>query len=157
MKKALLLCILTALFFAGCNKNQKAVKRLDGNWQVTEVTVDGAAVQSNFIIKDSIADFSNITRYSFQECKVKKDNCDGTMYGTMMDSSVIKLSGLDFPFNYEITDKGGTINFTVAFDDAIAATTTAATIVEQTKTSFIFEVDGTQITLEKEGTDNEEE
>lgn len=165
MKKALLLCMITVLFFAGCNKDQKAVKRLDGNWQVTEITVDGTVIQSkllelsNFIMKDSIADFTGITSYSFQECKVKKDNCDGTMYGTVMDSSVVKLSGLDFPFIYTISDKGGKIDFTVAFNDTIAATTTTATIIEQTKTSFIFEIGATKtiITLEKEGTESKDE
>lgn len=165
MKKALLLCMITVLFFAGCNKDQKAVKRLDGYWQVTEITVDGTVIQSklleeelsNFIMKDSIADFTGITSYSFQECKVKKDNCDGTMYGTVMDSSVIKLSGLDFPFTYTISDKGGKIDFTVAFNDTIAATTTTATIIEQTKNSFIFEIGATKITLEKEGTESEDE
>jgi hypothetical protein len=61
MRNVIMLSTLMLMFIiAGCSKDQKAVKTLDGVWQLTKL--NGNSVDANLVYK-----------LTFTECKLKKD------------------------------------------------------------------------------------
>lgn len=130
-----------ALLAVACNKNQSAVKKLDGNWNVTSlvVTEDGSSIdliESGFITSASIM---------FEGCKLKDDEfCSMTTtttteFGSDTESDV-----------YAVTDDGETLQ---TKDDEESSEIETIEIVELTKTDCkLKQVDGdttTEMTLEK--------
>ena len=130
-----------ALLAVACNKNQSAVKKLDGNWNVTSlvVTEDGSSIdfiESGFITSASIM---------FEGCKLKDDEfCSMTTttttdFGSNTESDV-----------YAVTDDGQTLQ---TKDEEESSEIETIEIVELTKTDCkLKQVDGdttTEMTLEK--------
>ena len=111
MKKLSLFFITALLIIGACSKDQKTVNRLEGDWKITEVTVDGVA--------EPDSSYRDAT-YSFEKCKVKKTSCDGTF----------TEDGKALPFTYKITDKGTKITMTFL---GIQST---GDIIENSKTKF---------------------
>lgn len=90
-----------------CNKNQSAVKKLDGQWQLTKQ--NGVAV-----------DADDISKITFTECKLKKDEyCDIQFSYTILGQTITN-SG-----QFLVTDDGETLE--------IKFTTGGQTSVDQLK------------------------
>ena len=91
MKKVAVLFSLTFILVLGsCNKDQGAVKQLDGEWE--EVTIDGQAVPD-----------SSKGKYTFESCKLKTEEFCNAFY-TSADGNV-----LDYTFAVE--EKGTVLTF----------------------------------------------
>jgi PBP1b-binding outer membrane lipoprotein LpoB len=141
MKKVLMIAAV-ALLAVACNKNQSAVKKLDGTWDVTslKVTEDGTSI--DFIE----AGFINSATITFDGCKLKNDEfCAMTTttesdFGTDTEADV-----------YAVTDDGTTLQ---TKDDAASTSIETIEIVELSKTDCkLKQVDGdtvTEMTLEKQ-------
>jgi len=120
MKKILVVStlFLSALMIS-CNKNQKAVKELEGNWE--EVTIDGTNVPE--------ADRGTI---NFDYCKLKKDewcqmtytNSDGYSAGSN---------------NYKVIEKGEVLVQMIQ-DSTKGSIELQANIIELTKTDLKLEL-----------------
>lgn len=90
MKRLLLVCAV-GLIAVACNKNQKAVKKLDGVWEVTSIkyTEDGTT-------EEGLIDGYSAT-LTFDGCKLKKDEFCGlttvTSFGgdTETDTQVYRV------------------------------------------------------------------
>jgi hypothetical protein len=133
MKKAkYLLLLVSTMIIVSCSKDMKVVKQLDGSWKVTSWTEDGVAAPA--------AEYENMT-YNFTKCKVKKEDCDGSI----TDGST------SMPFTYRVTEKGEKITMTYNFLGVNFSET--ADIEEHSKTKFVISSveDGvkTVITMEK--------
>lgn len=123
MRKLAWVAILVISFTAiSCNKNQKVVKQLEGDWKITSLKING--------IPDT-ADYSR-DRYHFEKCKVKKTDCEG--YYKTVDPS---KGEVNFNFTYNITDDGTKIN--IMMDLFGFSETTTATIKENTGERFVWE------------------
>ena len=91
-----------------CNKNQAVVKDLEGTWNVTEETYDGVPADPEMY---------EGTTYTFEKCKVKKEDCPGTI------SYVDPLKGTQTTdFTYSITDKGEKITFMINYFGIVETT-----------------------------------
>jgi hypothetical protein len=128
--------VFAALFFTACSKDQVAVRKLDGKWQVTKETT---TLNNGTPITTPVADLGDI-RYEFTKCKQKKEGlCDGKI--------VAALGGFNFeiPFGYMVEDKGETLIIDEDNDTATTTDQNRATIVELSKDKCIFtytETDG---------------
>ena len=77
MKKIAIFIFLTLLVFS-CNKNQSAVKKLDGEWNVTKF-----ASSENGVTTDLIGP-NFAMKYKFDNCKLKDNEyCNFTTYTTV--------------------------------------------------------------------------
>ena len=101
MKKILTLLALLSVVVWSCSKDQKVVKQLEGDWTVTNMTRNGTAVAAS--------EYSGM-KYTFENCKVKKGDCDGTL--SVPDSTKGTYSQA---FTYNIQDKGEIINIKFSF------------------------------------------
>ena len=94
MKKLILLLSIT-YFLTGCSKDQRTVNKLDGEWNIKTLTINGQPV-------------SGLTgSWEFEKCKQKKGECDGKIteiYGGATDI---------YTFEYEVSDKGKEIEITL--------------------------------------------
>ncbi|WP_027419043.1 hypothetical protein [Crocinitomix catalasitica] len=98
MKNKLFLILPFALILivAACNKDQKAVKTLDGSWEL--VKVDGEAIEA----EDEVT-------YTFDNCKLRKEEyCNVTM--TDAESTITE--------EYKIEDDGETLVIKTDFEGA---------------------------------------
>lgn len=120
MKKSILIIPFALLVISACNKNQKVVKQLDGDWKLTGEKVNGTAV--------TVSD--NIT-YHFDKCKVKNEDCDGSMSFTDSTKGSITL-----PMKYNVTEDG--TKFTTIVNILGSDETTVSDIVEHSKSKFVF-------------------
>ncbi|MBD3638605.1 MAG: hypothetical protein HUJ25_14725 [Crocinitomicaceae bacterium] len=115
MKKIVFMTLaLVGLVMISCNKDQSAVKKLDGTWKSVEQ--DGSA----------IADSNQVT-YTFMNCKLKTDEyCDAT--GKYSD-------GTTENFEYKVSGDGTIMSWKT--DDGQGNTfELPATIDELTKTNM---------------------
>ncbi|MEX2597063.1 MAG: lipocalin family protein [Salibacteraceae bacterium] len=122
---------LGLLVMTSCNKNQRAVKDLAGTWTVTDQTYDGVSVPKE--------EFEGTT-YTFNECKVKKEDCTGSLtYNDPLKGSQTTA------FTYSVSDKGETITMNMSFMGETE--TTVGDIEELTDSKFVFSSneDGTEI------------
>lgn len=88
--------ILLSLFvFSSCQKEQKVVNKLEGNWEVVTKTTNGAVSA-----KESYAG----TTYYFIKCKSKNGSCDG----------IFTERNNPTPFHYNITEDGDRINIFIS-------------------------------------------
>ena len=141
MRKLLFVAIaFTGIALVSCNKDQAAVKKLDGNWNTTAMTAETAG----FTI-DLFAGLVESASMTFTACKLKKDEwCTGT--------STIKFTG--FPESvdnvvYRVTGDGTTLE---SKDHADSTDVTTITIDELSKSDAKFtqiDVSGTVTTTTK--------
>jgi len=117
MKTVKLLMLAVVISLASCNKDQKAVNQLEGDWKITSLKVDGVAQPSS--------DYENTT-YTFEKCKVKNGDCPGK----------ITEDGKSFDFTYNVSEKGE--KMTIKFDILGTKVTTVADILESSKTKFVW-------------------
>ncbi len=108
MKKGLFLITAVALLvFASCNKNQKAVKTLDGSWEL--VSTDGVAV----------TDPDDVTTVTYSNCKLKKDEyCEVTTKdsdGT--ETAMYKVEDDGETLIYKVTESGISIELKSTIDE----------------------------------------
>lgn len=120
MKNVLLLSTLMLMFVvAGCNKNQKAVKTLDGKWQLSKE--NGNTVSSD-----------EIYQMTFSNCKLRKDEYCAVRLDLTFIGGNISISG-----DFRVLDKGETIETRFTFDGDTEIT--RLTMRELTKTKFVWE------------------
>lgn len=135
--KRVLLFAFVALVFVACNKNQAAVKKLDGKWTVTEMTYSDGGFSADVIALGGSASFT------FTSCKLKKDEwCDGSSSVTYPAA----MGGLtdNSTFLFRVTGDGTTME---SKDSDTSSTITSMTIDELTKSDAKFTmVDGTATT-----------
>jgi hypothetical protein len=132
MKKILTLLALLSVVVWSCSKDQKVVKQLEGDWTVTNMTRNGTAVAAS--------EYSGM-KYSFENCKVKKGDCDGTL--SVPDSTKGTYSQA---FTYNIQDKGEIINIKFSIL-GLTATAVVGTIEEHSDSKFVYSY------TESQGTD----
>ena len=132
MKKILTLLALLSVVVWSCSKDQKVVKQLEGDWTVTNMTRNGPAVAAS--------EYSGM-KYTFENCKVKKGDCDGTL--SVPDSTKGTYSQA---FTYNIQDKGEIINIKFSIL-GLTATAVVGTIEEHSDSKFVYSY------TESQGTD----
>ncbi len=119
MKKIIMIAAI-ALLAVACNKNQAAVKKLDGTWKATSVksTDDGVTVEL-------IGTFVTSYTFVFDGCKLKTDEfCNVT-------STIVTPFGTETEADlYRVTEDGEKIEMK---DDASSTTVNTATITDLTK------------------------
>ncbi len=140
MKTLKLLFVATALSLVvfACNKNQKVVRQLNGEWKITEMKYNGDPVDKS--------EYENTT-YTFEKCKVSKGDCDGEM--KTVDPS---KGTVTFPFTYSIDEKGTEITINLEVFGFVESET--GEILEHSKKKFVWSVedadgDVTETTMEK--------
>ncbi|NOQ71863.1 MAG: hypothetical protein GQ574_07675 [Crocinitomix sp.] len=142
MKKFFMIAAI-ALIAVACNKNQAAVKKLDGTWKATAINYTEDGVTANWLELG----FITSATYVFDGCKLKNDEfCNLTTtivssFGTNTESDL-----------YNVTNDGETLQ---TKDDASSTTINAITIDELTNSTLKIsetDVDGakTEIVLEKQ-------
>ncbi|MEO9531826.1 MAG: hypothetical protein ABJG68_13680 [Crocinitomicaceae bacterium] len=124
MRKLLFVAVaISGLMLVSCNKNQAAVKKLDGAW-----TVNKAATTEDGVTYDFVASGDATMSLTFTECKLKADEwCSMTStvtWGNLTDTEtdVFRVTGDGMTFEQK--------------DDSGSSTTETSTITELTKTSF---------------------
>lgn len=136
MKKILLIALITITAIA-CNKNQRAVKKLDGEWKVTKITY----TEDNVSESETDIDMT----LSFDNCKLKNNEYCSMTTTLTSDSDTYTESGF-----YKVTSDGTIL---ILADDLNGSDSEAITIVELSSKKLILEqVDGNekiQIELEK--------
>jgi hypothetical protein len=136
MKKIITILALAVILVSACSKDQKVVKQLDGEWKTTAVKVNGVSVD--------MSAYGDV-RYKFTKCKVSKGDCDGTLISQDPTKGSIETS-----FTYNIENDGKTINIKYSF---LGFTTSIkGDIIEQTKTTFIYEYTNTETIDEYDST-----
>tara|TARA_B110000046_G_C12981533_1_gene393560 strand:+ start:1013 stop:1591 length:579 start_codon:yes stop_codon:yes gene_type:complete len=123
MKKVLMIAAI-ALIAVACNKNQAAVKKLDGTWSATSYTYTEDGVTLDLLESGFI---TSVT-YTFDNCKLKDDEfCNLT---TTVVSSFGTVTEDDL---YSVTNDGETLQ---TKDDASSTTVNSITIDELTNSTF---------------------
>jgi hypothetical protein len=129
--KKIMMIVAIALLAVACNKDQAAVKKLDGTWTATSVksTEDGVTFEL-------IGTFVTSYTFVFDGCKLKTDefcNVTATLvspFGTETEADL-----------YRVVGDGETIEMK---DDASSTTISTATITELTKSDCTLTMtDGT--------------
>lgn len=120
--------LFLALSFSSCNKNQAVVKDLEGEWNLTAKTENGAAVPASEI---------SSTYYVFQTCKVKSGDCNGSI-----NSGDPTKGTVTFPFTYNVTDDAKKFNMSISILGI--QNKVAADIIEQSDSKFVFEYTDTE-------------
>jgi len=114
---------IIAITAIACNKNQKAVRKLDGKWELTKLsyTEDG--------VTETETEFQLI--WEFDNCKLKNnDFC--SMTSTEIDGS----DSYTYSSFYKVTGDGNTL---VASEDLTGADTETLTIIELTNDVLVLE------------------
>jgi hypothetical protein len=127
MKNVILYSALMLLVFAGCNKDQRAVRILDGSWQLTKE--NGAPVE-----------FGYSEQITFSNCKLKKDE-----YCTIKFDIADSGESFSFVGDYKVMDKGETLELRFTFFGEseiqrmkIKELTKSKLVLEQTEGSSIY-------------------
>ena len=135
MKKILFLSVaVVALMLVSCNKDQAAVKKLNGTWNVTaSSTTNGGVTVDNMQWVDEI-------KMTFNECKLKTDEwCTG--------STMTTAGSFSFTDNqlYRVTGDGTQLEVK---SDTSSSSADIITINELTKTEMkLTQVDGNNTTV----------
>ena len=120
--------LILSVAFSSCNKNQAVVKDLEGDWDLTAKTENGVAVPASEI---------DNTYYTFQVCKVKSGDCNGSINAGDPTKGTIT-----FPFTYNVTDDAKKFNMNISILGVVSPV--AADIIEQSDTKFVFEYTDTE-------------
>jgi hypothetical protein len=95
MKTLLPLLIVFTFVAAGCSKNQRKVKRIDGKWNVVEATIQGFGNTDPDVI------------YEFEFCRLRTDDfCDFSVHNFETDDVTTGV--------YRISNRGTTLEMTVS-------------------------------------------
>ncbi len=131
MKNVLMLSTLMLMFVvASCNKNQTAVKKLDGTWQLTHQ--NGNPV-----------DADEITKMTFTKCKLKKDE-----YCQMSFSYTALGQTFSASAQFLVMDDGNTLEY--KYTSAGQTSIERLKIKELTKSKLILEItEGTTVYTEE--------
>lgn len=112
MKKILLFVgIITLIAFAPSCKKRALKKNLVGEWTVTEMTLNGEAVELKEITNEDSLDLTSIRGMAFYRCEKqdKEKRCAGYMTGSITQYDLVKKTtvknGLVYQFTYEIEKK----------------------------------------------------
>jgi hypothetical protein len=100
MKKLKFIGIFIMLaVFTSCNKNQSAIRKLDGDWQMVESTATNGQSSTTVTYTSQ-----NASTYDFDDCKLKKDEYCNV-------SITQKIFGVSVSLNhqYRVTDDGKTL------------------------------------------------
>ena len=127
MKKALSILVL-AVIFLSCNKDQSAVKKLDGTWDLTKMEIEADLFGTS--VKLDLIGLGGSGTMTFQNCKLADDewcNVSSTTFNPL-DSSTVTANDL-----YRVMNEGTTLE-TKTSDTA--STSTIMTIHELTR-SFL--------------------
>jgi len=128
MKKVLLVAVVALLAIA-CNKNQSAVKKLDGVWNVTKfATTDSSGVS---------VDLSSLIQmeYTFDGCKLKDNEyCNVSVKTTFFGQSDTQTS------LYTVKNDGETLEFKQS--DSLATVTTLDIVSLSRSTLVLKQIDG---------------
>ena len=120
MKKILMIAAI-ALLAVACNKNQKAVKKLDGSWEQTSFKIFYSGTSFELVGTEGFP----TTTYTFENCKLKDDEfCNGTITQANESGSVTDA------ILYRVTDDGTTLEYK---DDTSSDTVEKITIEELSK------------------------
>jgi hypothetical protein len=149
MKKLFMIAAI-ALLAVACNKDQAAVKKLDGTWKVTSMKSTSALLGEI----ELLGTFFTSVQIVFDGCKLKTDEfCTVT---TTTVASALFGGETDVESDlFRVTNDGETIEMK---DDASSVTINTMTINELTKTTCKFtqtegtgeELSTTVVTLEKQ-------
>ncbi|NOQ76029.1 MAG: hypothetical protein GQ574_28745 [Crocinitomix sp.] len=106
MKKVGIVLML-ALFVTACNKNQKAVNKLEGTWNATHfITTDLADGETTDIIASGYLNLE----YTFEDCKLKKEE------GCLLHAKNIVNPGgpsvTEIEYTYTISEDGTKMTWT---------------------------------------------
>lgn len=139
MKKLLMIAVV-ALMAVACNKDQRAVKKLDGTWKATSLTVSEGATTID------VLESGMTYKMTFDGCKLKDDE--------FCNLTVTLANGTDSETNtfiYRVTNDGTRME---TKEDAASTSIDAIEIEELTRSSLkLTQTDDgatTNITLEKE-------
>jgi hypothetical protein len=123
MKKLFMIAAI-ALLAVACNKDQAAVKKLDGTWKATSVKISFGGLTI-----DAMPTFITSVTMTFDGCKLKTDEfCNVTTVTTYPDGVPTETDAAQ----YRVVGDGEKIEMR---DDPSSTTITSATINELTKTS----------------------
>lgn len=91
--------LIMLVVFTSCNKNQTAVRKLDGKWQATEFTTsNGTSSTTTTFTSD------NAQSYTFNNCKLKKNE-----YCNVTITQFIFGFGISLNQQYRVIDDGKTL------------------------------------------------
>lgn len=141
MKKLFFLGLL-ALLFVACNKNQKAVKKLDGEWNAVSYVVTYDGMSEDYLVTEGFG-----FTIKFDNCKLKKDNfCTSTWTQTYPGEAPYVML-----VDYRVTSEGESLEFR---DPEYPSELIVMTIVELTNDKLVFTLDDgdgdlTTITMER--------
>lgn len=141
MKQTGLLIILGLAFFVlSCDKNQKAVNKLEGSWKATnyiwtDVEEGGAS--------DDIVAGEDAMTMTFEDCKLKSGNgCKAVWVITDLIDGVVTTIDYD---SYKVSDDGKTLEFySDSWDDetwAVTELTKSNLKLQQFNSSGEFQID----------------
>jgi len=130
MRNVILFATLMLFVAAGCSKDQKAVKTLDGKWKLMKVNGDAL-------------DADEVYTMEFSNCKLKKEEyCVVQIFYSFQGQS-INLSA-----EYKVIDKGETLELKVSSGGTTQID--RYKIKELTKTKLVTEVtEGTTVYTEE--------
>jgi hypothetical protein len=137
--KRLFMIVTVALLAVACNKNQSAVKKLDGEWDVTKmlITEDGKSID--------IIGLGASSTMSFQACKLKDNEYCDMSVTTTFDGDTGTETGV-----FKVTEDGTKL---VQAESDTSSNTTTMDIVElsNSNASLFYTEDGgtTEIDLVK--------
>ncbi|MFT5821776.1 MAG: hypothetical protein ACI8ZM_003032 [Crocinitomix sp.] len=141
MKKILLMSVV-ALLLVACNKNQKVVKQLDGNWNATSYVFIWDGVTTDILANDGYS-----LTWGFDNCKLKDDEfCSTTWTETSDGTSYIQM------LEYRVAGYGTSLELR---DVEYPSELIYLKITEQTRETLSIEIDEgdgniTKITFEKQ-------
>ncbi len=134
--KGAVLTAAAAFAFTACNKDQRVVNRLEGDWKVTSVKF----YVNNVIDNSFTLDPNETILLTFDDCKLKSDDWCNVVTKSTSNGQTQTENGI-----YQVTDDGEKI----ILDDDGSITSTddrvTANITESSKKSFKFswsEMDG---------------
>lgn len=127
--KRILMIAAVALLAVACNKDQAAVKKLDGTWNVTSLntTEDGVSIEL-------IGTFFESVTMTFDGCKLKDDEFCTMTTTTKLAATFGGATETESDL-YNVTNDGTTLQ---SKDDASSTTVDQIEIVELTKTTGEF-------------------
>ena len=131
MKKILMIAAV-ALLAVACNKNQAAVKKLDGIWDATSIRYSSGAVSY-----EAIPEFIESQSFSFDGCKLKDDEWCNTVVTTKYGESTPFIGGETFADSakYNVTDDGTKLQ---SKEDLSSTSITSYEIIELSNSSAEF-------------------
>lgn len=109
MKKILLIGLL-AITIVACNKNQSAVKKIDGKWKAESFTVSSG---SNTVkVLESVV--GSTLEYDFESCKLKKEEACPLTITTRNSEGEVD----EFLLGFLGREEGETLTYTIINDGA---------------------------------------